>query len=70
MSKPKLKLIGKDGNALSILGRARAALRRQRREEGASERDIRNEWVKIEAEATSSDYDHLLATIQEHFDVE
>jgi len=60
--KPKLKLVGEDGNAFFILGKAfRAA-----RQAGWTE-------DKIEAfkkEATSGDYDKLLVTCMEYFDVD
>lgn len=59
--KPKLKLIGYDGNAFSILGRAQGAARAAG-------------WTKdrideVMAEAMAGDYDHLLATMTKHFDV-
>lgn len=56
-----LKLVGEDGNAFAILGRARAALRR------AGKADLIEEFTK---EATSSDYHHLLRTCCEWFDCE
>lgn len=62
MSKPQLQLVGMDGNAFSILGRARQAWRR-----AGNDMD---EWTKIHAEATSGDYNHLLQTMMEHFDTD
>ncbi len=59
--KPELVLVGEDGNAFSILGRARRAAR------GAGW--TTEEWEAVMAEAMSGDYDHLLATMMEHFDV-
>ena len=59
--KPKLRLVGADGNAFAILGRAFEAAR-------ASGWSI-DHWKKFRDEAMSSDYDHLLATCVEHFDV-
>lgn len=58
MSKPKLQLVGEDGNAFSILARWRRAAR------GAG-------WTseaieEVLAKATSGDYNHLLATIMEN----
>ena len=44
-----------------ILGRARAALRRARR------LDL---WDAFHKEATSGDYNHLLATCMRYFDVD
>jgi hypothetical protein len=55
-----MRLVGEDGNAFAILGRFRRAARAAG-------------WTpdEIEAvydEATSGDYDHLLATILKHVD--
>ena len=58
--KPVLVLIGQDGNAFNILGKARRALRQVGRGD---------EWTTFQAEATSGDYDHLLATAMDWFDV-
>ena len=60
-SKPKLKLIGEDGNAFSILGRAKRALVEAGRE------DEVQEYME---EATSGDYDHLLQVTMRWFEVE
>ena len=49
----KIDLVGADGNAFSILSRVQKAMRRA----GHSD-----QWAEFEAEATSSDYDHLLST--------
>jgi hypothetical protein len=59
LSKPKLTLVGEDGNAFVILGKARRVA-------------IRNEmdWDKISKEATAGDYDHLLQTMCKYFDVD
>ena len=57
-----IQLIGLDGNAFSILGRCRTAMKRAR----LPESEI-NEFTK---EATSGDYNHLLATCVEWFNVE
>lgn len=59
--KPKLKLVGKDGNAFAILGRAQAAARK-----AGWPKDRIDAFMK---EATSGDYNKLLATTMEHFDV-
>ena len=61
-TKPKLKLIGEDGNAFSILGRARRALRRADYTEEQIEQYVQ--------EAMSGDYNNLLITTSEWFDVE
>lgn len=57
--KPVLKIIGTDGNAFAILGKARRVA-------------IKNklDWDAIQKEATSGDYNHLLATLTKHFDIE
>lgn len=60
--KPILKLTGNDGNAFSILGNARNLAKE-------------NDWTKEEIdaflnEAMSGDYNHLLQTCMEHFEVE
>jgi len=60
-AKPKLQLIGKDGNAFSILGRAKRALEQVGRE---------NEFEEYRQEATSGDYDHLLRVTMKWFEVE
>lgn len=52
-----VKLVGEDGNAFSILGRVSKALKRAGYADGAKE---------FMAEATSGDYDHLLATVQRY----
>ena len=57
----KLTLVGEDGNAFMILGRARAALRRAKR------MDL---WDAFHKEATSGDYNNLLATCMRYFDVD
>ena len=57
----KLTLVGEDGNAFAILGRARAALRR------AGRMDL---WDAFNKEATSGDYNNLLATCMMYFDID
>ena len=59
--RPALTLLGDDGNAFSILGKARRALLLAGRDD---------EWGAFQAEATSGDYDHLLATVMDWFEVE
>lgn len=59
--KPKLRLVGADSNAFNVLGLARRAAKEA-------------EWPqeKIDAfmkEATSGNYDNLLATCMRYFDV-
>ena len=57
-----VELVGKDGNAFNTLGIYRRAMKHT----GLSETEI-NEFTK---EATSGDYNHLLATCTEYFNVE
>lgn len=63
---PKLpltvRLSGEDGNAFSILGGTCQAMR----EAGISEETIKQYF----AEATSSDYQHLLAVTAEYVNIE
>ena len=56
----KVKLIGNDGNAFYILGAVRRAL------EKAGHKDLAKQYMK---EATTGDYDHLLAVTQEYVEV-
>ena len=58
--RPVLTLIGEDGNAFAILGKARRTLRLAGRGD---------EWAAFVAEATSADYDHLLAVVMDWFEV-
>lgn len=58
----KVKLVGEDGNAFFILNRCLQAMKRA----GLSEEE-RQEFQK---EATAGNYDHLLATCIEWFDIE
>lgn len=59
--KPKLKIIGKDGNAFAILGEARRAAKKA----GWSQDEI----DKMLQESMSGDYNNLLATVSKYFDV-
>ena len=57
----KVTLIGKDGNAFSILGRVTKAMRQA----GISQ----DERAAFQKEATSGNYDHLLQTITKWVEV-
>jgi hypothetical protein len=57
----KVKLIGEDANAFSILGRVKKALIR------AGHAELANEYIK---EATAGNYDHLLQVTQDYVEVE
>lgn len=59
--KPKVKLVGRDGNAFYILGACQQAARKAG-------------WDRLRIEAVMNemqegDYNHLLATACKHFDV-
>ena len=57
-----VELVGQNGNAFNILGICLRSMRRA----GLS----KEECDKFQAEATSGNYDHLLATCIEWFNVE
>ena len=61
MSKPKLKLIGEDGNVFYILGKAV----REARTAGWSEEKI----TEFKEKAMSDDYDNALRVCMDYFDV-
>ncbi|EIM63243.1 hypothetical protein [Desulfobacter postgatei] len=58
----KVKLIGEDGNAFHILGKVIKALQKA----GYDKEFIQ----QFQDEATSGNYDHLLATVMEYVDIE
>ena len=60
--RPHVRLVGEDGNAYAILGRVQRALKAAGWSKG--ERDA------FFAEATSGNYDHLLATVMKYLDVD
>jgi hypothetical protein len=60
--KPVVKLTGQDGNAFAVMGNVKQALRRS----GADKEYI----DKYLSEATSGDYNLLLAVSMEYVDVE
>ena len=55
----KLKLVGEDGNAFLIMGKAARLLRKN---------GMGDKVAAFQAECTSGNYDHLLATCMEWFD--
>lgn len=57
-NKPELRLLGKDGNAFLILAAARRV---------ALANDM--DWYKIQQEAQSGDYNHLLQVMMKYFEV-
>ena len=61
-TKPKVKLTDTDGNAFSIMARCARA---------AGEAGYNKEYIsKLIKEMTSGDYDHLLQTVAENFEIE
>lgn len=59
MKKPILKIIGTNGNAFAILGKAQRVAKQNKMD-----------WEKIHTEATSGDYYHLLCVMMKYFEVE
>lgn len=59
--KPRVQLVGRDGNAFAILGAC------QRAAKAAGWTD--EEWQEVHEHMTSADYNHLLATAMEYFEV-
>lgn len=57
-----VQLVGLDGNAFAIIGRCREAMRRAKLGQ--------TEIKQFTDEATSGDYNHLLITCMEWFDVD
>ena len=61
-TKPIVRLVGHDGNAFSIMGRVKQALKR-----AGADKEYIDEYL---SEATSGDYDHLLMVSMGYVDVE
>ena len=61
-TKPNVKLVGEDGNAFSIMGRVKKALR-----QAGADQEYIDKYLK---EATSGDYDHLLVVSMKYVNVE
>jgi len=61
-------LVGEDGNAFSILGRANRAMSQSPLFADWSDEAFDAEWDNYISEATSGDYNHLLATTMKWFD--
>jgi hypothetical protein len=59
-SKPRVRLVGEDGNAFAILGRCLRAARSA----GWTEEQSK----AFREEATAGDYDHLLRVVMDRFD--
>jgi hypothetical protein len=61
-TKPTVKLIGQDGNAFSIMGNIKQALKR-----AGADKEYIDEYLK---EATSGNYDNLLVVSMKYVNVE
>ncbi len=57
--KPRLKLLGGNGNVFGILGAAQRVAKKHNMD-----------WDKIKTEAMTGDYDHVLRTMMKYFEVE
>ena len=62
LTKPTVKLTGEDGNAFSIMGLVKKALKH-----AGADKEYIDKYLK---EATSGDYDHLLVVSMEYVNVE
>ena len=60
--KPRVKLIGQDGNAFMILGLCQRAARKAKWPQ--------EKWDQVKKEMTAGGYNNLLAKAMEYFDVE
>jgi hypothetical protein len=61
----EVELTGADGNVFALIGDCRKALRRS----GMGSEELSLFMDAFVAEATSSDYNHALDTIEKYFDV-
>lgn len=64
-----VQLTGQDGNAFMVLGLCQRAFRKAYREAGVDAETTQTDWELIKGEMTSGDYDHLLGTAMQHFEV-
>lgn len=60
--KPTVKLIGQDGNAFAVMGSVKRALKN-----AGADKEYIDKYI---SEATSGDYDHLLAVSMKYVNVE
>jgi hypothetical protein len=61
MKKPKVKLIGRDGNAFAIMGACKQAANKAK---WTSE-----QWKEVQTKMMNGDYDNLLQVACEYFEV-
>ena len=62
ITKPTVKLIGRDGNAFSVMGLVKKALKH-----AGADKEYIDKYLNA---ATSGDYDHLLVVSMEYVNVE
>jgi len=62
LPRPRVKLIGTDGNAFALIGKTASALRRA----GWTSQQV----AAFQKEATGGDYDHLLTTCIKYVDID
>lgn len=60
--KPKVKMVGEDGNAFAIMARCHKAWRKANKLEPV--------WHEIRQKMMKGNYDHLLNTVMEYFEVD
>lgn len=61
VKRPKCKLVGTDGNSFAIIGAVSSCLKKN------GQRHLVKQFID---EATSGDYNHLLATAMKYVDIE
>ena len=61
MTKPRVKLLGEDGNAFRILGACKKAADKAKW--------TPDQWKVVRDDMMSGNYDHLLQVATQHFDV-
>jgi len=61
MKKPKVKLIGKDGNAFAIMGACKEA--------ATKAKWTYEQWKEVQTKMMNGDYDNLLQVACEYFEV-
>jgi len=62
LNKPTVKLVGEDGNAFSVMGHVKKAMKH-----AGADKEYIDRYL---SEATSGDYDHLLVVSMKYVDVE
>ena len=65
----ELQIIGTDGNAFALFGKAQRQIERHLKEEGLTHSEIEEQVDKVINEAKQGDYNHVLRTMMKYFDV-